>query len=213
MEFSWGSLLTLAGTTGVITVLLNQGIGWLREWRASAETKKVNAGYLAIRVAVMLEEYADACATVVGDIYKYDLSRGNAGQHTTVLPMMPEYPDDDESWRTMDPGLMERCLSFPGKVAASQRAVHDFAEFASNEEEVSQRCLEKSCARGLEAWHLAADLRKRFGFPSHSPIYDYVGFLRERAKGVAEQCKRQEANAEGCEEMEARMGGASEKTA
>jgi hypothetical protein len=44
MDISWGSILTVAGATGVFTALLNHALWWLREWMAVSSKKKDHAG-------------------------------------------------------------------------------------------------------------------------------------------------------------------------
>jgi hypothetical protein len=191
MELTWGNLLTLAATTGVITALLNQGLGWLRDWRASSEKRKANAGYLALRVAVMLEAYADACSDVASAIDTHMSSGGHAGEQTTTLPQAPVYPADDESWRVIAPDLLERCLSFPNKVVASQKVVQSVTIWGDYEDMV-QQCMEQCVDRGLEAWGLATDLRTRYRFEAHSYVYDYPGHLRDLRERLDKHRRQQE---------------------
>lgn len=191
MEFTWGSLLTLAATTGVVTALLNQGLSWLRDWRASSEKRKANARYLALRVAVLLEAYADTCSDVAGEIDLHESSRGHGGKQITELPKVPDYPADDDSWRLVAPDLLDRCLSFPNKVAASQKVV-DSVHIWGDRGDLVQQCMEECVDRGLEAWNLAADLRKRYRFEPHSHVYDYADHLRRMKESVIERRKRQD---------------------
>jgi hypothetical protein len=177
MEFTLASLLTFAATTGIFTALLNQGLGWLRDWRSSSEKRAANAGYLALRIAVLLEAYADACSGVVEDIDNHDSSGGHIGAQTKELPQIPDYPTDDDSWRVLAPDLLDGCLSFPNKVAASQKIVGSVFEWGDNQD-MAQQCMKECIDRGLEAWTLAAELRKRYHFEPHSGIYDYADYLR-----------------------------------
>jgi hypothetical protein len=146
---------------------------------------------LALRVAVLLEAYADTCSDVAGEIDLHESSRGHGGKQITELPKVPDYPADDDSWRLVAPDLLDRCLSFPNKVAASQKVV-DSVHIWGDRGDLVQQCMEECVDRGLEAWNLAADLRKRYRFEPHSHVYDYADHLRRMKESVIERRKRQD---------------------
>ncbi|MGW9333499.1 hypothetical protein [Bosea sp. NPDC055594] len=200
----WVELLKLAATAGVTAAVVTQGMTWLREWRASGSKKKASAAYLAVRVAVALEAFSETCSEIVGDIVNYESSGGNVGSPRTDLPAAPTYPTDEESWRSMDLVLVEKVLSFPNRVGASQKAVGYAGEYGDGGDEMTRMCLEQACERGIEAWDLAVALREKYGFPSYAPAVEYVDFLRkeaEEAKG--RRRKDQEENARAWESMNA----------
>ncbi|MBV8754914.1 MAG: hypothetical protein JO328_18825 [Hyphomicrobiales bacterium] len=191
MEFTWGNLLTLAATTGVVTALLNQGVGALREWWSSSKKNTANARYLSLRIAVLLERYADTCYNVAAKIDLYQSSRGHDGDQITKVPEVPDYPVDDDGWKLIAPDLLGRSLSFPNKVIASQKVV-DAVPIWGDLDDLVQQCMEETLDRGLEAWNLAGDLRKRYRFEPQSHVYDYADHLRELKDAVSARRKRQE---------------------
>jgi hypothetical protein len=75
MNLTLTNVLTLAATTGIFTALLNQGIVWFRERQAIGRLKKSEANYLAIRLAVILEEFVVRCRNRAWHD-KADLSEG-----------------------------------------------------------------------------------------------------------------------------------------
>src|SRR4051794_16715332 len=92
---SFGSFLAFAGTAGVISALLTQGLTSLRERLSTRREAK----YLALRIAVILETFADDCLSIISGVDTARQSGGAAGQHTSNLPTLPPYPDDEKGWR------------------------------------------------------------------------------------------------------------------
>lgn len=177
--------------TGIITAVFTQSLIWWREAWLSGKKKKSNAGYLAIRAAVSLEAFVESCADVVSEIDEYESSGGFAGKAIQELPDAPVYPDDDECWKAIDSKLLEKILSFPNSLRASQKHIHNEFYHGGDPVDLARVCLEQACATGIEAWELAVDLRKKYRFPEHSPAYDYVAFLRKRADEEMEVRKKE----------------------
>lgn len=192
MEITWGSLLTLAGTTGVISAVFTQGITWVREWRAASTKTRANAAYLALRLAVILESYAYACSEFISD--------NGGAQHRpdeeypdwrVTLPEVPPYPDDPDGWRAMDRKLAGRVLGFPNKIRGSQGLIQLTIEYKT--EELGATLDEQAAARGLEAWQLAEELRSRHDIEPADVVWPYAKNLQAALDGAT---KAQEERAE-----------------
>jgi|SRR6266851_4312275 len=92
---SISDILTLAFSTGVITALLNNLLGWLRDWKKDHTSTKRDPRYSAMRIAVILEKFAIECANVISDNDLYKKAEGHAGAaHGTLPPLSPHSPDD-----------------------------------------------------------------------------------------------------------------------
>ncbi len=159
MDLDLITLLTFAGTTGLLTTLLNQGVGWCREaWSASRRRKSL-AGYHALRLAVILESYAYACSEFLTDNANAEHAPGNEfPDWSTQLPTLEPYPDDSEGWRAINLQLAARLLDLRNKAAGSQSIIRATATYAIDDlGDVLDR---EAGSRGLEAWKLAQALRE-----------------------------------------------------
>ena len=177
----WLEILKFGATTGIFAALVSQGLAWLQEWWTSGRKEKASVRYLAVRVAVSLEAFSQACSDIVSDVSNYESSGGNIGRQVTQLPAAPIYPKDDDSWRALDVDLEERVLSLPNRIAMSQQAVR-FAGEIDTYDDMTLTCMEQASELGIEAWDVAVALRTRNGFPPYSEGVKHVTFLREQAE-------------------------------
>jgi hypothetical protein len=186
---TWTGMLAFAATTGIITAVLNQVFGIGRDLWAAHIKRKSEASYLALRLATILEGYAYACASFIGD--NSTAQQGPDDQYPAwnrALPDLPPFPEEKEGWHSIDLKLAGRALDLRNHLAGSQGVIDTTAEFA--EEDLGGELDEHAAARGKEAWALAKDLRSRFGLP---PLRAGMGLhrdVRERAgKGKEGQGK------------------------
>jgi hypothetical protein len=176
---SWTDILKVALSTGIVAALINQGITWLRDWRKESSTIQRNATYLALRVAVILEQFAIMCADVIGDNVLYRDSDGHAGKSHGSLPPLGEYPTDAD-WKSVDPAFSARALALRNEIFLSDGAIAFVWEV--DHDTVQGACNEHAGKCGYRAWQLAVDLRKRYGLPEFDPKqthWDIVPVLKE----------------------------------
>jgi hypothetical protein len=64
---TWMGMFVFAATTGIIVAVLNQVFGIGRDLWAVHIKRKSEASYLVLRIAAILEGYAYACASFIGD--------------------------------------------------------------------------------------------------------------------------------------------------
>ncbi|GEO18841.1 hypothetical protein [Microvirga aerophila] len=189
VEFTWGSLLTLAGSAGIIAALVNQGLGWLREWWAAADKRKANAGYMALRLAVLLEAYASACADAInGNESAEHRPEEQYPDWTAKLPELPEYPDDTDGWRSLPIKLAGRVLSFRNKVQESQGIINSGLEHS--EDTLEEDYAEQAAQRGLEAWKLAVELRRAYGLEAVEVAWDYAAGLERHFEKARKEIQK-----------------------
>lgn len=195
MDFTWGNLVTFAGTAGVVSAVLNQGFGWLRDWRTASVRNKAHAGYLALRVAVLLESYAYACSEFISDNGAAPhLPDQEFPEWDTSLPELAPYPDDADGWRAMDRNLAGRILGFPNKVRSSQGIIRLTIEHTL--EDLGEALDEQAAERGLEAWQLAEELRERYRIPAADVVWSYAKNLQAALDGAKKaQAERAEKQA------------------
>ena len=153
------AILTLALSTGFATAVFNQGMGWLREVRHDSASTERDARYLAIRLAVMLEEYAINCADRIGDNDMHRQSGGHAGKRWGALPELQPYPNEDD-WKALAPDLLSRVLTLRIQLSLANNAIAFWMDI--DPECIPQEC-DQQCGRtGYAAWTLARDMRSRY---------------------------------------------------
>jgi hypothetical protein len=193
LNWDWSTIIKGAFGAGLGTIVVQVIWPFIQERRA----RKDRAAYLALRVAVTLEAYAEDCL---------DLIFSNAGlqeppdapypEWNPILPEAPTYPDDDhDGWRSMTRSLVTRCLNFPNKVRGSQGMIKSIAEHDQGYE-LSQVIDEHAAMRGIEAWEIATSLRTEYHLPPSEVIFDSVKALRERLNAaLAAKAAREESQA------------------
>jgi len=186
--WDWGSILHAAFGAGIGTAGVQGAITLYRE----RTQKQDKAAYLALRVAVMLEAYgSDCCRFYFDNVNAIELPDEQYRAWKTRLPTPPELPDDTEAWRAMNRELLARCLNFPNKVLASQNAIDSCIEFTMNDLE---NTLDKHASdRGMEAWEIAAALRKAYGLQAADIVYDYHDTLQKVNKAALEELEKRMA--------------------
>ncbi len=143
--------------TGLLSAFARELFDWLR----SRRTKKQETRYIAMRAAIALEEFAEACASLCNEMEASQQVYGDV--KASSLPPAPIYPDD-VNWRLIDNEMADELLSFLNGISTKQREANYGANFESNPWELH------TAAEGLGgiAWRLAKKLRERYGLTSRS---------------------------------------------
>jgi hypothetical protein len=165
---------------------------WLKSFLEDKREKQSitrEANYLAIRVSVILDEFASDCSAYIGDQDLHSQSEGDAGTCHAALPELKSYPED-ANWKVFSQKILGRVLSFPNQVKHGEKLVSWFSEHYG--EPSTQSCYEECGRLGYIAWKLATDIRQEYGFPAFDktqgcsdvlsilePIYDEV--LKKKA--------------------------------
>jgi hypothetical protein len=192
---TWTGMLVFAATTGIITSLLNQVFGIGRDLWTAHVKRKSEAGYLALRLAAILEGYAYACSSFIGE--NANAEQGPDEQYpawNARLPDLPSFPEEKEGWHSIDLKLACHALDLRNHLAGSQGVIDGTAEFA--EDDLGDELDEHAGARGQEAWALAKDLRNRYGLPAFVPVWDFTETLKsalQRANKGKEKRARSQA--------------------
>jgi hypothetical protein len=192
---TWTGMLAFAATTGIITAILNQVFGISRDVWAAHVKRQSEAGYLALRLAAILEGYAYVCASFIAD--NSSVQQGPDEEYpawSRTLPDLPPFPEEKEGWHSIDLKLAGRALDLRNHLAGSQGQIDATAEFS--EEDLGDTLDEHAAALGKEAWALAKELRSRFGLPTFVPVWDFVNMLEkalQSAKGAKEERGRNQA--------------------
>ena len=166
---------------------------WLGIWR-DGRKKSADSTYLAVRLTVILEAYAAACADLISrnnmaeiwindDLPRWDIR----------LPTLTAFPDDGDGWKALDPNLASECLGLRNKIDGSQGMISETIEH--DEMEIGRSVQMQASERGLEAWSLAQRLRKAHRLRPVELVFRYDDFLKkeiERAKAREKRRNRDE---------------------
>jgi len=118
-----------------------------------------HAAYMAMRLAVALEAYSEGCADLVQRNAREAPRRNEEpSARTMALPTPPHYPEDLDGWKAIDHTLADRCLSFESRTRQSQAII---ASIIGDGRRLAGELETQAIERGLEAWDLAVELRKR----------------------------------------------------
>lgn len=184
-----GLLLGSSVIGGVISGLIAQGAPW---WREKLANDKV-AAFSALRLALMLEEFAGDCAITYGDFDTYRSSRGGAGALPSGLPKLQDYLGDI-AWQALGTAMATKVLHF--RVARSDAGpmITADAEFADQWDH-SQLIAETSVKLGLQALGVAQTLRKELKLvPAHAtPDHSTEDYLTRSLTRIAERKAKQAA--------------------
>jgi hypothetical protein len=159
-------------------------------WSASVK-RRSEAGYLALRLAAILEGHAYECASLIqenGMAFRFQGPDDQYPPWNAKLPDLPPFPEEKEGWHSIDLRLATRVLDLRNHLAGSQGVISATVEYA--EESLGDEIDEHAAARGQEAWDLASDLRKRYGLPAFVPVWDFTDAL-ERARKSAQKAKEE----------------------
>lgn len=186
----WGPILTTILGSGVVSALANNGFQWLK---ASREKQAVGR-LTARRAAHELERYARELALAAQkwrSVEPYE-------QHS-YGPDWPDVPSISVmDWTGFPIPIVDRVLQFDADHAAGRSLVSGW--FDNDDDLGIDEAIEFSLRMGLQAWDLAADLRKHAGFPPGTSRindhYDFAEWMKEtqkqRADYRAESIRRHE---------------------
>jgi hypothetical protein len=183
LAWDWATILRSAVGAGLGTAAVTGTWTFYLDYRR----RKAQAGYMAMRLAVILESFAHDCILFIwGNDSAQAGPDGEYPDWNLTLPKLSPYPDDTDGWRVIDQKLACRCLNLRNRISSSQsliwgRRVLDRV----NLEDLT----ETAAARGLEAWSLAEDLRKRHGIGDVETVWDYASELKQK-KLQAEEAQK-----------------------
>ncbi len=151
---------------------------------------------MSLRLAVCLEAYAIACAHFISENTNAEQQPLNQDEQypnwNVRLPQPPEFPDDPDGWLAIDRSLAGRCLNLPAKIQGSQSVIDSMVEH--EQDDLYYTLDEEAAQRGLEAWRLAMELRRKQGVEPVETVWDYAagmeGSLSSAQKRRAERARR-----------------------
>ena len=193
--WDWSTIGKTAFGAGVGTALVQGGLSIYQDHKR----RVAHAGYLAMRLAVMLEQYGAECSEFIGENSNPPHRPGEEFPEWNVsLPTLAPFPVDDDGWRALDQKLAAQILNLPNRIRTSQGLIGSTLEYSPDEAgEVLQI---EAADRGLEAWGAATLLRRRHRIEPAEPLWDYAERLIQM-RGVA-QAELDDARKNDAEAME-----------
>jgi len=170
----WLDFLKLIIGAGIGSALVQGLLPLLRD----LFQRKKQATYMAMRLAVTLENFAWACANLIQDNHNAQtLADEEYPEWDVSLPVLPPYPDDDDGWRSLDRKLAGRCLVFRNRLQESDSIIRTTIDLLDGED--TKIAIDEAAAkRGLEAWDIAVALRQKHRIEDDKPEWNYVELLK-----------------------------------
>lgn len=183
----WATISETVIGAGIGTGLVQGGFALYRE----RCRRRAQVSYLAIRLATALEAFGIACTDLIWRNFSaYHPPDEELPDWKIKLPEVAAYPEDGADWIALDRELVNRCLSLRNKRDDSQRLINGHRDHAEDEDELAEVVEQQAAARGLEAWHLAQELRRHYGFEDDSFKYDFAERLAEASERAAESIRQ-----------------------
>jgi hypothetical protein len=188
-----GGIIGLVAGSSVIASVVTLSATWVRDLLGWNAKRKFAALYLAIA----LEEYARATATLLGESETHYSSDGAAGTAHANIAALPEYPVVD--WEAFGIKRAEAAMGFRTDVDSQRSWISGYWEFA-DEDEVVPEMQERAAKLGLKAFEMAEGFRKDFGLTALDQSDEWTTkndlgrHLESFIKRRAEQEKRTEAS-------------------
>lgn len=159
----WGQVVSGLIGAGLGTAIVEGGITIFQQLQAGRSHGK----FLAFRIAVELEAYAERCLNAIFDTRNYESSRGAMGKLFVTLPPFSSYPDDIEGWRNLPPQVLDMAYRLKAQHDSKQHGL-DFLLNNIGFEEASEKCTADCATLGRDALRIAANIRQYYGFPAIS---------------------------------------------
>lgn len=174
----WATLLSIATATSVLTTVLNQ---LATTWRERSR-RRATSSYLSLRIASMLEAFAQDCSGYISDRLNYQSSNGVLGQLISEMPKISDYPSDEEGWRSLDATLADRAIRFPVLIKQSNESLG--FSLSVDDDGYDEEMLEELAIRGDDALDLARAIRRKAYLPQFASEYGFEKRLSKRAESA-----------------------------
>jgi hypothetical protein len=158
VAWTWGSILTLAFTTGLVTAIFNQGFSWLKEaWQRQRKDRR-SGRVLALSLMELLTRYAQECNS---GARRNRLVAEEGGVGRLKLPVLPPYPDCD-GWGALPTELAARLQDLRNEADEAVRGIAETDHVLGPPEAFESATL-LQVDLGYIAWDLAKRLRRYYG--------------------------------------------------
>ncbi len=168
VTLTWGNIISLAATTGILIALLNQIAGFAKHWIEDRRTTKRRSRSLALQLISVVEKFAlQCCYEIEKTQYQYDPSEDEQRLPTKVPELEPLYAlGTSDEWAAVDPKLSTMATTMNSERDEAANSANVVASLIGQECDVQgvydsyYGILAKV---GLRAALLGSKLRKRYG--------------------------------------------------
>lgn len=184
----WSDIF-LVGAAGIFSSALTQIITYLIAKMKSQQKKR----YAALRLSVILENFAIDCADRVSEISNAISSGGIIGKVHFTLPDIPDYPSKI-NWELLSLPLIDDVLSFPREIAI-RNGIINFVFEQDNKIDAAEACAEHCALQGVRAYNIASNFRKKNNLGEAyctSKIWDWPTYLQQKVDKYSEQKEKRE---------------------
>ncbi len=195
VALSWPNIATLAFSTGLLTALLNQVVGFVADSWKERRATELNARPLALKLINELETFANACAYYLAKTH-YESDEGGISARDVLarIPSLPPLNDlaDAGAWAALDNGLSTSAATMNDERDQVLRRVQTAVALVGREHEseyVFETFYEEVDNIGLKAAHLACKLRKRYGKQAMAgdSIVNTICALKQEKASIAQR--------------------------
>lgn len=179
-----------------LKIMVGAGLGTaavqaIAKYLTERRSKKAKADFLALQIAIVLENFADRCADLVHENrYTYQAPDHEFPDWSILLPEIDIYPDDVDGWRSLEQNLVGRCLNLRYDRDAAQRNLNEIVNHVPHEtEEYVALAAEKV---GVAALKLAGKLRSGHGVMASQLDTDAEDRLTGRANWARAEIEKRE---------------------
>jgi hypothetical protein len=194
LNWNWSAITSTFVSAGAGTAFF----AWLRD---HSQTKR-RAGYLALEIVLVLEDFADRCVVL---IYENKNAQHRPDEQfpdwNASLPLLGELPSDPEGWRNLPRSAITSIRSLPARIAESKSLIRSIIEYS--EDDIDVHVQEEAALRGLDALDAATALRRRYSLGCRLTGLGHEGvLLAALLESRAEHGRRREANRKSWERMQ-----------
>ncbi|CUW97426.1 exported hypothetical protein [Agrobacterium fabacearum S56] len=159
---TWTEFLALVASAGLLSAAFSAGISAT----GALIKQRRHARYLALRIAIQMDSYFQACLDRISEIDDYKASGGHAGAQHFAVPVPSEPPADDVGWVNLNPKISDRALSFGTRVNYMNTVIRNDLEHVSGppEDRDMSLTLAQLYEAAQDAYLLARELRHRYDF-------------------------------------------------
>jgi hypothetical protein len=184
LGWEWSRFFMMIAGAGVGSAVAQALMPLYRDRRM----RRKHAAYMAMRLAVAMENFAWACANFIQDNHNARIPPDEEYPAWEIaLPELPAYPEDVDGWRALAPKLAGRVFGMRNKLNESNSTIRNIIEF--NKAELGWVLDEQAASRGLEAWRMAVDLRRTYWIEPVELEWNYPDYLQSALDTAMKQRK------------------------
>jgi hypothetical protein len=184
LKWEWSRFFMMIAGAGVGSAVVQVLMPIYRDRRM----RRKHAAYMAMRLAVMMENFAWSCANFIQENHNAPTPADKKYPAWEItLPVLVDYPEDVDGWRALAPKMAARIFGMRNKLHESKSTIRNIIEF--NKAELGWVLDEQAASRGLEAWRVAVDLRKTYWIEPVELEWNYPDYLRRALDKATKQRK------------------------